>query len=289
MVSKKVRVTSKGVAKWAVGAGFVSTAGYLLVAYLISSGLVVVVDHTGDSYCKGTIEDPCRAVVTLRALKDFTIDKGDWQFSSTPKLKQVGLVVNGIDPAKKAVSIKKGQNFTVEIFAYKVDPKDSVKWTLGPLDPMFYPAAQLEWRQDSYNVTREVNVSRFVENCSWINTSYVTDASNHTISSGSWTDCLQTSTSFVTEQVKNGTPYQVIWNPVMEYKIPSDQFAWDDMKGTIIIVDDERCDAEAHKKLDNLAGCKVRYVPYNYTTDGKFVITDRGDSDYGMKNLEVVQ
>lgn len=276
-MAKKTAVKPATVAKWAAGAGVAGTAGYLLVTFLLASGLVSVVDHSGDSYCKGTIEDPCKAVVTLQALKDFTIDKGDWQFSSTPKLKQVGLVVNGIDPAKKAVSIKKGQNFTVEIFAYKNSPSDSVKWTLGPLDPIFYPAASIEWRQPYYNITVLQNVSWWVDNCSWVP------------ENSSWVGCENSTLVNVTEQVSNGSAYQVIFNPVKAYRIGADQFGWDDeVNKHIIVVDKNRCDAEAKRPLSDIRGCAAWYVQYNYTTEGDINLQRYGDSDYVLASLEEI-
>jgi len=160
--------------KWALGLGLSGIAGFtLLFLYLSMLGAIVVTDHTGDMICAGTIEDPCYAIINFTAKEDifiYPMDYDPWgrdtPFYTDKALKEWHIYrswgsgwreINLRNPCtatwcgappnspnnKYAFAFREDRDYTILIKAYKENPKETIKWGFGPVDPFWYGSEEV--------------------------------------------------------------------------------------------------------------------------------------------------
>ena len=158
--------------------------GLLLIIYLVSMNLITITSHSGDMACAGTVSDPCYAFINFTVNNATTIGKLDDNglFKTDKKLKDVKIYnlvtnktkivtkINGKSVTSykyssswtelnfsKSNSLQKGLNYSWMIVAYKNNPSDTVKWSFGKLDPIWYPSADIikYCYQESANETNQ--------------------------------------------------------------------------------------------------------------------------------------
>lgn len=166
------RIYSESVKKWSKRIGIpAGTAGFifLIFAFLSSEGLVTVHGFSGDTFCNGTIEEPCYAIINFTAHEDifiYPVGYDPWGRNSTfgfdPGVKRwefqrawgsgwrnipldkgcTGTWCGGkpgITDNTFSYAFRQGKNYVVRIVAYKNYPGDYIKWSAfdGRVDPVW--------------------------------------------------------------------------------------------------------------------------------------------------------
>lgn len=189
------RIYPESVKKWAIGAGVGGASIiFLIFAYLLSQGLIIVHDASGDMVCAGTLDDPCYAVInfTVRDVKDqnddifiYPVGNDPWgrntPFNFSTELSSWKLqrswgsgwrdydLENGCTGTwcgapkgggKYSVVFREGRNYNIRIVGYKLDPSDLVEWSFNP-SGQWLPVQGENFQiiEECKNVTK----SRFVE------------------------------------------------------------------------------------------------------------------------------
>lgn len=153
------RIYFETIKKWALRAGIpAASAVTLLFLYLFFIGGIEITGHSGDSFCAGTVEDPCYAYINFTAKENiyiYPVGYDPWgrntpfNFSeglSSWKLQRrwgkywrtIDLTKTWSIRTKYAVKFADGKDYQIRIIGYKTDPKQTIKWGFAKLDPYWY-------------------------------------------------------------------------------------------------------------------------------------------------------
>jgi len=145
-----------------------ATAIGLIFWYLSMTGAIDVLGFSGDSVCRGTVEDPCYAYINFTANEDiflYPIDYDPWgreeAFNFDPNVESwilqrswgVGWrtiplnksctgtwcgLSNSDDTRKFSVAFREGKSYKIRMIVYKHKPYQSIKWSAfnGEIDPI---------------------------------------------------------------------------------------------------------------------------------------------------------
>lgn len=174
------RIYIESVKKWALRTGIsVGSVVFLLFLYLSLTGAIKINYHSGDMFCAGTEKDPCIAIINFTAREDIflypvgydpygrnTTFQTDKPLKSWKIYRSWGKGWREIDltegctgswcgcywcrknqAAQYSYVFRKGKNYSIKIEAYKINPTDNVKWSFGPIDPMWYGTSDAVLRE----------------------------------------------------------------------------------------------------------------------------------------------
>jgi len=149
----------------------------LLIYYLVFIEAIIINGASGDLTCAGTIEDPCLAFVNFTANEDiflYPLDYDPWgrntPFETDKELESWKIYrswnyypydeINGPNDwreiklnetckgtwcggkygttdNKYSFAFREGRDYIIKIEAFKKDPTETIKWSFGPLDPVW--------------------------------------------------------------------------------------------------------------------------------------------------------
>ena len=155
------RVTLSRIQKWLIATGTSAAAITGIFLFLIAMGDITVTGNSGDMMCRGDIFSPCDAYLNFTLNKDYIYlyPNESWSLFSTDKtLEKVDFYVRDLryktgwrlidltQPSeycqrtgcKYAFRFYKSKGeWQIKIVAHKKNPFEDVKWTFGPIDPIW--------------------------------------------------------------------------------------------------------------------------------------------------------
>lgn len=155
------RIKLGRVLKWALATGTIGIPAILLFGFLVSLGSIDITAYSGDSFCEGTIDDPCIALINFTANEDiFIYPNESWSgglYTDLP-VKQVKMFRSwgkgwreiklnetckgtwcggGRTGAKYSFAFREGRDYQIKFEALKYYPHDKIKWGFADIDPLW--------------------------------------------------------------------------------------------------------------------------------------------------------
>jgi len=166
------RIYSESVKKWAkqigVPSGVLGSIIFFYILYSIFIGAMTITGYSKDVVCAGTTDDPCYAYINFTANDDifwYPTNYDPWgrneSFGFNPSIKSwvlqrswgsgwrtipmdkscTGTWCGAPDnngTVTYSVAWRSGKSYQIRMVGYKNNPKDTIKWSFGSVDPFWY-------------------------------------------------------------------------------------------------------------------------------------------------------
>ena len=163
--STSVKIWAK---KFGIPSGIIGSIIFLYILYTIFIGAMTIIGYSGNMVCAGTEDDPCYAYINFTVNEDvfwYPTDYDPWgrneTFGFDPDVKSWVLqrswgsgwrtipmdksctgtwcgAPDNTGTVTYSVVWRAGKSYQIRIIGYKNNPKDTIKWSFGSVDPYWY-------------------------------------------------------------------------------------------------------------------------------------------------------